>query len=92
MLFRDSLADPGFDLDIILAPKIFNLQAKLIVAEHGANVMTKTTVLVVGGGIAGPAIALFLKKAGFSRSCLKAMHVPQTLEADFKLLPTGCVY
>lgn len=51
--------------------------------------MTKTTVLVVGGGIAGPAIALFLKRAGFQPVILEAYAHVSDIGGGLQVAPNG---
>ncbi len=51
--------------------------------------MTKTTVLVIGGGIAGPAIALFLKKAGFQPVVFEAYEHASDIGGGLQVAPNG---
>jgi 2-polyprenyl-6-methoxyphenol hydroxylase-like FAD-dependent oxidoreductase len=51
--------------------------------------MTKTTVLVVGGGIAGPAIALFLKKAGFQPVVFEGYARASDIGGGLQVAPNG---
>jgi 2-polyprenyl-6-methoxyphenol hydroxylase-like FAD-dependent oxidoreductase len=51
--------------------------------------MTKTTVLVVGGGIAGPAIALFLKKAGFQPVVFEGHPRASDIGGGLQVAPNG---
>src|SRR6202012_1335158 len=47
------------------------------------------TVLVIGGGIAGPAIALFLKKAGFEPIVFEAYEHASDIGGGIQLAPKG---
>lgn len=51
--------------------------------------MTKTTVLVVGGGIAGPSIALFLKKAGFQPVVFEGHPRASDIGGGLQVAPNG---
>lgn len=51
--------------------------------------MTKTTVLVIGGGIAGPAIALFLKEAGFQPVVFEAYEHASDIGGGLQVAPNG---
>jgi len=51
--------------------------------------MTKTTVLVVGGGIAGSAIALFLKKAGFQPVVFEGYVLASDIGGGLQVAPNG---
>jgi 2-polyprenyl-6-methoxyphenol hydroxylase-like FAD-dependent oxidoreductase len=51
--------------------------------------MTKTTVLIIGGGIAGPAIALFLKKAGFQPIVFEAHERASDIGGGLQIAPNG---
>jgi 2-polyprenyl-6-methoxyphenol hydroxylase-like FAD-dependent oxidoreductase len=51
--------------------------------------MTKTTVLIIGGGIAGPAIALFLKKAGLEPIVFEAYERASDIGGGLQIAPNG---
>ncbi len=51
--------------------------------------MTKTTVLIIGGGIAGPAIALFLRKAGFQPIVFEAYERASDIGGGLQIAPNG---
>lgn len=51
--------------------------------------MTKTTILVAGGGIAGPAVALFLKKAGFNPVVFEAHARASDIGGGLQVAPNG---
>ena len=51
--------------------------------------MTKATLLVVGGGIAGPAIALFLKRAGFSPIVFEGYAQASDIGGGLQVAPNG---
>lgn len=51
--------------------------------------MTKSTVLVIGGGIAGPAVALFLKKAGFDPLVFEAHGHASDIGGGLQVAPNG---
>jgi len=45
--------------------------------------------LIIGGGIAGPALALLLKKAGMSSAVYEAINASRISEVDSRLLRTA---
>jgi len=51
--------------------------------------MTNTTVLIIGGGIAGPAIALFLKKAGLQPIVFEAYERASDIGGGLQIAPNG---
>lgn len=51
--------------------------------------MKKTSVLIVGGGIAGPAVALFLKKAGFQPVVFEAHEGVSDIGGGLQVAPNG---
>jgi 2-polyprenyl-6-methoxyphenol hydroxylase-like FAD-dependent oxidoreductase len=51
--------------------------------------MAKATVLVIGGGIAGPAIALFLKRAGFQPTVFEAHERAADIGGGLQVAPNG---
>ncbi len=51
--------------------------------------MTKTTVLVIGGGIAGPATALFLKRAGFQPEVFEGYARASDIGGGLQVAPNG---
>src|SRR3954447_9381935 len=51
--------------------------------------MGKTTILVIGGGIAGPAVALFLKKAGFQPLVFEAYEHASDIGGGLQVAPNG---
>ncbi|PJZ57214.1 hypothetical protein CH367_10795 [Leptospira barantonii] len=57
------------------------------------NVMSSTErvkrVLIIGGGIAGPTLALFLKKAGFESEVFEAHSQSEGIGGGFNIAPNG---
>jgi 2-polyprenyl-6-methoxyphenol hydroxylase-like FAD-dependent oxidoreductase len=51
--------------------------------------MTKTRALIIGGGIAGPAIALFLKKAGLDPIVFEAYERASDIGGGLQIAPNG---
>src|ERR1051325_3545793 len=52
--------------------------------------MTQThTALVIGGGIAGPALSLFLQRAGIEPHIFEAYPEPATIGGGFQIAPNG---
>ena len=51
--------------------------------------MTKPKVLIIGGGIAGPAIALFLKKAGLQPIVFEAYERASDIGGGLQVAPNG---
>ncbi len=51
--------------------------------------MTDKAVLVIGGGIGGPAIALFLKKAGFQPTVFEAGECASDIGGGLQIAPNG---
>lgn len=51
--------------------------------------MAKSSVLIIGGGIAGPAIALFLKKAGFQPVVFEAYERVSDIGGGLQIAPNG---
>jgi 2-polyprenyl-6-methoxyphenol hydroxylase-like FAD-dependent oxidoreductase len=57
--------------------------------DFRAYAMTKTTVLIIGGGIAGPAIALFLKKAGLEPIVFETYERASDIGGGLQIAPNG---
>jgi 2-polyprenyl-6-methoxyphenol hydroxylase-like FAD-dependent oxidoreductase len=52
--------------------------------------MTHTSsAIVIGGGIAGPALSLFLQRRGIEPQCFEAHHEPATIGGGFQIAPNG---
>src|SRR5262249_52700009 len=52
--------------------------------------MTHTSrAIVVGGGIAGPALSLFLQRAGIAPQLFEAYPGPATIGGGFQIAPNG---
>jgi len=51
--------------------------------------MTRPKVLIIGGGIAGPALALFLKKAGLQPVVFEAHEGPSDIGGGLQIAPNG---
>src|SRR4029450_10829302 len=52
--------------------------------------MTHTSsAIVIGGGIAGPALSLFLQRGGIEPQCFEAHHEPATIGGGFQIAPNG---
>ena len=53
------------------------------------ELMKKTHVLIIGSGTAGPALSLFLKKAGISCAVYEAYPYTEGLGGGLSLAPNG---
>jgi 2-polyprenyl-6-methoxyphenol hydroxylase-like FAD-dependent oxidoreductase len=51
--------------------------------------ISNSTVLIIGGGIAGPALALFLQKAGISCAVYEAYPYLEGVGGGFNIAPNG---
>lgn len=52
--------------------------------------MTHTSrAIVIGGGVAGPALSLFLQRSGIEPQCFEAHPEPATIGGGFQIAPNG---
>jgi 2-polyprenyl-6-methoxyphenol hydroxylase-like FAD-dependent oxidoreductase len=63
--------------------------SKCVRAFYGGRMTHPSRAIIVGGGIAGPAVSLFLQRGGIESQIFEAYPEPATIGGGFHIAPNG---